>query len=65
MRWQMAKTSATGATYAPVLIIITPVADWHHVDIARQHQLERHIAALLDAHPDIGDQIRAAAKVVR
>ena len=65
MRLQMAKTSVTGVTYAPVLVTITPVADWSHVDVARQHQLERQIAALLEAHPDIGDQIRAAAREVR
>jgi exosortase/archaeosortase family protein len=65
MRLQMAKTSVTGATYAPVLVTITPVADWRHVDVARQHQLEHQIAALLEAHPDIGDQIRAAARQMR
>jgi exosortase len=65
MRLQMAKTSVTGVTYAPVLVTIIPVADWHHVDVAQQHRLERQIAALLEAHPDIGDQIRAAAREVR
>jgi exosortase A len=65
MRWQMAKSSVTGVRYAPVLVTITPVADWQHVDVARQHQLERQIAALLEAHPDVGDQIRAAARGLR
>jgi hypothetical protein len=65
MRLQMAKTSLTGVSYAPVLVTITPVADWQHVDVARQHQLERQIAALLEAHPDIGDQIKAAARGLR
>jgi exosortase A len=64
MRLQMAKTSVAGTTYAPVLVIITPVADWHRVDVARQHGLQRQIAALLEAHPEIGDQIRAMARQV-
>jgi exosortase A len=65
MRLHMAETSVFGGTYAPVLIVITPVADWQHVDIVQQHGLERQIAALLETHPDIGDQIRAAAREVR
>jgi exosortase A len=63
MRWQMAKSSLTGATYPPVLVTITPVADWRHVDAARRHQLERRIAAILEARPDLGEQIRSAARM--
>jgi hypothetical protein len=63
MRWHMATSSVTGVTYAPVLVTITPVADWQHVDVARQHRLEGQIAALLEAHPDIGDQVRKIADV--
>jgi hypothetical protein len=62
MRLHMAKTSVIGVKYAPVLVTITPVADWRHVDLAQQHGLERRIAAVLEAHPNIGDQIRAAAR---
>jgi exosortase/archaeosortase family protein len=65
MRWQMAKTSVTGVSYAPVLVTITPVADWRHVDVAQQHRLERQIAALLEAHPDLADKIREAARQLR
>jgi hypothetical protein len=65
MRWDMATSSVTGVTYAPVLVTITPVADWQRVDVARQHELERRIAALLEAHPEIGDQIRRIAEAPR
>lgn len=60
MRLLMAKNSLTGVNHAPVLVTITPVADWSQVDASRQQELQRQIAALLEAHPDIGDQIRAA-----
>jgi exosortase A len=65
MRLHMAKNSVTGVTYAPVLVTITPVADWHNVDIAHQQRLQRQIAALLEAHPEVGDHIRAIAKAGR
>ena len=58
MRWLMAKSSVTGVPHAPVLVTITPVADWQQVDASRQQDLERQIAALLEAHPDMGDQIQ-------
>ena len=65
MRWQMAKSSVTGVTYAPVLVTITPIADWRHVDVAQQHRLQHQIAGLLEAHPEIGEQIRRAARELR
>jgi len=65
MRLRMARTSLTGATYAPVLVVITPVADWHKIDIRRRQELERRIAVLLEAHPEIGDRVQALAKAAR
>jgi exosortase A len=66
MRLRMARTSLTGEAYAPVLIVITPVVpDWEHVDMRQQKDLEQKITALLETHPEIGDQVRAVAKGVR
>jgi exosortase A len=65
MRWHMAKGSVTGVTHAPVLVTVTPVADWREVDVAHQHQLQRQIAAVLEVHPEIGDQIRRIAESAR
>jgi exosortase A len=65
MRLKMARTSVTGAAYAPVLVVITPVTDWSNVDLARRRSLEREIAAQLEGHLGIGDQIRAMARVER
>jgi len=64
MRLQMARTSVTGAAYAPVLVIVTPVADWPNVDMRKRRDLEHQIAAVLDAH-DVGDQVRALARGAR
>jgi hypothetical protein len=65
MRLRMARTSVTGGSYAPVLIIITPVADWAHVDTRQRQDLEYRIAAVLEAHPEIGDQVRAIAEAAQ
>jgi hypothetical protein len=65
MRLRMAQSSVFGGSYAPVLVVITPVADWRQVDVSGRHKLERQIAAVLAAHSDIGDQLRAAARDVR
>lgn len=65
MRLRMARTSVTSVSYAPVLIIITPVADWAHVDARQRQDLEHRIADLLEARPDLGDQVRALAAGVR
>jgi exosortase A len=65
MRLQMARTSVTGGSLAPVLVIITPVANWKALDIRQRQNLERQIATLLETHPEISDQILALAKSVR
>jgi exosortase A len=65
MRLLMARTSVTGVNHAPVLVTITPVVDWQHVDAARQQALERQIAALLEDHPGIGDHVRKIAEAGR
>ncbi len=64
MRLQMARTSVTGGSLAPVLVIITPVANWKALDARQRDNLGRQIAALLETHPEIGDQILALAKSV-
>ena len=61
MRLRMARDSVTGVNYPPVLVTITPVADWPHVDPRRRAELERQLRDLFQAHPGIGDQIRAMA----
>ncbi len=61
MRLSMARTSVTGGAYAPVLVAFTPAADWAKVDMPRRQELENQIAALLEDHPRIGEQIRAIA----
>jgi hypothetical protein len=65
MRLRMARTSLSGASYAPVLIVITPVADWVHVDPRQRPNLESQLSGLLEAHPEIGDQVRALARAAR
>jgi exosortase A len=62
MRLGMARTSITGEADAPVLVVITPVVDWAHIDMRAKSELERRISSLLEAHPEIGDQVRGLAK---
>jgi exosortase A len=65
MRIGMARDSLTGVSAAPVLVVITPVVDWSRIDMRRRAELERQIADLLEAHREIGDQVRAVAKAAR
>jgi exosortase A len=65
MRLRMARTSVTGGSFAPVLVVITPVADWPNVDMRQRRELEEQITELLKAHPEIDDQVRAIAKGAR
>ena len=65
MRLLMARTSVMGASYAPVLIVITPVEDWPKFDIRKRPGLERQITDLLEAHPEISDQVRVIAAGAR
>ena len=62
MRLRMARASLFGGIYAPVLVVVTPLADWPLVDARREGELGRQITDLLDAHPEIGAQLRAMAK---
>jgi hypothetical protein len=65
MRLAMGRTSITGEADAPVLVVIAPVVDWAHTDLRAKSELERRIASLLEAHPEIGDQVRVLAKAGR
>jgi len=65
MRLHMARTSVTGEPYAPVVLVITPLADWAHVDHRHRRELEQQMSALLDAHPEIDDRVRAMAAAAR
>lgn len=62
MRLRMARTSIFGDAYAPVLVVLTPIEDWTKFDPRQRPVLENKIAALLEAHPDLGDQLRTMAK---
>jgi exosortase A len=64
-RLEMAQTSVFGGGRAPVLVTITPVADWPKIDMRRKQALEHQIAALIEAHPSIADQVRAIADAAR
>jgi exosortase A len=65
MRLRMARTSVTGGTLAPVVVAIRPMVDWRRVDMVRKQALERQLAELLDARPDIEEQVRKVAKAGR
>ena len=65
MRLGMARSSVTGTSYAPVLVVVTPLVDWTQVDLRRRTELERQVSDVLEAHREIGDQVRAMAKGVR
>jgi exosortase A len=64
-RLNMARTSVFGGASAPALVVITPAVDWSHVDMREKKALENRISALLEARPDIGDQIRGIAQSAR
>jgi hypothetical protein len=65
MRLEMARTSVLGASYAPVLVVITPVEDWLKSDLRNRRDLERQITDLIESHPEIGDKVRAIAASAR
>jgi exosortase A len=64
-RLRMAMTSVFGGAARPVLVVVTPIADWPHIDMRQKKDLETRIATLLAAHPDIGDQVLAIANATR
>jgi hypothetical protein len=61
MRLGMARTSVFGGADAPVVVAITPVADWARIDMRKKQELEHKLSDLLRAHPEIGAQIQAIA----
>ncbi len=65
VRLGMARTSVFGGAEAPVVVTITPVADWAKIDMRQKQELEHQIAELLAAHPEIGGQIQALAEAAR
>jgi hypothetical protein len=64
-RLAMARDSVFGGAAAPVLVVISPVADWAHVDMREKKALENRIAAALEARPEIGGQVRKIAEAAR
>lgn len=62
MRLKMARSSLSGGGPAPVLIIVTPVVDWHHIGTTEKRDLEYRLSAFLRTHSEIGDQARAIAR---
>jgi exosortase A len=64
-RLKMARDSLLGGAQAPVLVVITPIADWPRVDTREKKVLENRIAAVLEARPDNGAQAEAIASAAR
>jgi exosortase A len=62
MRLGMARSSVFGGASAPVLVVLTPTADWAHIDMRRKQALEDQIATLVQARADLGEQIKALAQ---
>jgi exosortase A len=65
VRLRMARSSVFGGALAPVLVVITPMADWKHTDMRQRQALENRIAALMEARPGINEQIRKIAAGAR
>jgi hypothetical protein len=65
MRLRMAWDSVGGGSYAPAVVVITPVAEWPLVDTRRRGELEDRISGFLEADAEIGEQVRAMAARVR
>jgi exosortase A len=65
MRVRMAWDSVSGGPVSPAVVVITPVADWPLVDARRSGELEQQISELLEAHPEIGGEVRAMVAAVR
>jgi hypothetical protein len=65
MRVRMAWDSVSGGMVAPAVVVIMPVADWPLVDARRSGELEQQISELLEAHPEIGGEVRAMVAAVR
>ncbi len=64
-RLELARTSVTGGSHAPILIAITPAVDWSKIDMRLKQQLENQLVAVLSAHPEISDHLRSIANAAR
>jgi exosortase/archaeosortase family protein len=64
-RLKMAHDSLLGGAKAPVLVVITPIADWPNVDARQKRALENRVAAVLEARTDNSAQVEAIANASR
>ena len=62
MRMKMARASLSGGGPAPVLVVVTPVVDWHRVRPAEKREIEYRLSAFLRTHSEIDEQVRAIAR---
>jgi hypothetical protein len=57
MRARMAISSLLGGTHAPVVMTVTPVADWAALNPATRKPVDAGLTAFLLAHPELSSQI--------
>jgi hypothetical protein len=62
MRARMALNSLLGSSHAPVVMTVTPVADWEKLGPARK-DVEASLPAFLLAHPDLAQKVGALSAV--
>ncbi len=62
MRLGMARTSVFGGAFAPVLVTIVPVANWHEIGQREKRILHDSIARFVLESANLDEQVRAIAK---
>lgn len=63
MRARMALNSLLGSAYAPLVMTVTPVADWNKLPPAEREAKEASLSAFLLSHPDLAAQVGALTAV--
>jgi len=63
MRLRLAFTSLFGgASPPPVVVTVTPVADWGKLNLEQQRRIDEALVQFLTAHPDLGARIQVSAR---
>jgi len=61
VRARMAWNSVVGGKTSPIMVSVTPVVDWAHIDQAGQQAVEAKLSAFLAAHADWQTQLLKTA----
>jgi exosortase A len=62
MRRHLAFTSLFGGASPPVVVTVTPVADWGKLNLEQQRRIDEALIEFLAAHPDLGARVQVSAR---